>query len=188
MAVSEQSSSLNPVLTDRQLSGNRYGRFGSGCDSSRCEFTAGKRSVKFRFLGAASRHRGLTTYCSRSGFSIAAVRPNFCETEFYEAAVADLKLPCTRLGAAIVNQFLEGGLVYAWLRRCARHELVHLGYRRCRRFFIVDYLQANRHHVLPCLQGCMEPHKEGGVPLLCLFHCCLSHGRLKSESIPTLGI
>jgi hypothetical protein len=35
---------------------------------------AEKRSVKFRFLEAASRHRVLTTQNSHSSFSVAAVR------------------------------------------------------------------------------------------------------------------
>ena len=49
MAASEQSSPLNLVFDDGQLSGNRYGRFGSGHDYLLFEFAAGKRSLRFRF-------------------------------------------------------------------------------------------------------------------------------------------
>ena len=65
-AASENSSSLNLGLADWPLSGNRYFRFGSLRDRPLFDLIAEKRSVKFRFLEAASRHRVLPTQYSQS--------------------------------------------------------------------------------------------------------------------------
>ena len=59
----ENSSSKYSGFAERQLLGNRDGRFGSEHDRPLFKFTAGKQSLKVRFLEAAIHHRVLTTLC-----------------------------------------------------------------------------------------------------------------------------
>lgn len=71
-AASEYLSSQNLGLADRLLSGNRYGRFGSGCELALSEFMAEKPPLEFRFPEPVLGHRVQATQTGSTSAKSAA--------------------------------------------------------------------------------------------------------------------